>query len=250
MEYSILTRRGSRDLNEDSALVRTDEKGFCCLLADGLGGHSSGEVASRLATETGASLFEKREPEKTGDFLERCFTEGQKAILREQSLRHNDMKTTLTALAGTGSTLQWGHIGDSRLYYFKNGRMSVRTLDHSVPQMLVSCGEIKEKEIRGHEDRSRLLRVMGGEDRAFRYELSNPIRQEEGTAFLICTDGFWEWVEEKEMERTLTRSSSPEEWLGQMEEILLKRGKGQDMDNYTAVGIFFGRQKKGFLGLF
>ena len=65
MEYSILTRRGGRDLNEDAALVRTDEKGFCCLLADGLGGHSSGEVASRLATETGASLFEKREPEKT-----------------------------------------------------------------------------------------------------------------------------------------------------------------------------------------
>lgn len=80
---------------------------------------------------------------------------------QKETREYADMKTTMVLLLISGNRAYWGHIGDSRLYYFKKNKMITRTLDHSVPQMLVNTGEIKEKDIRGHEDRSRLLRVVG-----------------------------------------------------------------------------------------
>lgn len=74
--------------------------------------------------------------------------------------------------------MQWGHVGDSRLYYFKNGKIVKRTLDHSVPQMLVARGEIDEKEIRHHPDRNRLVRVMGMEWDEPKYQVSEPMPEE------------------------------------------------------------------------
>ena len=95
--------------------------------------------------------------------------------------------------------MQWGHVGDSRLYYFKNGRIVKRTLDHSVPQMLVAAGEIDEKEIRHHPDRNRLVRVMGMEWDEPKYQVSEPMPEEPGQAFLLCSDGFWENIEEEQI---------------------------------------------------
>ena len=97
------------------------------------------------------------------DCLERCFMESQKRLMKKQADENarQDLKTTLVLLRIVNGYVQWGHVGDSRLYYFKNGKIVKRTLDHSVPQMLVAAGEIDEKEIRHHPDRNRLVRVMG-----------------------------------------------------------------------------------------
>lgn len=255
MEYYVLSQVGSREINEDCARVLVTDQGFCCVLADGLGGHDHGEVASALVTDLGIGLFQ--EASETGgsslkDYLEQCFEKGQEELVSLQKEKDSEMKTTLVVLAALGNHVQWGHIGDSRLYQFRNGKLIRRTLDHSVPQMLVMTGEIREKDIRGHEDRNRLLRVMGADENRLKYELAEPELLDEHQAYLLCSDGFWELIEERKMVETLRRSETPEEWLGLMEREILKNGEGKDMDNYTAVGIFLGTagKRKKFLGFF
>lgn len=114
----------------------------------------------------------------------------------------------------------------------------LRTKDHSVPQMLVNSGAIKEKDIRHHEDRSRLLRVMGTEWNTPKYQIMDEFDISAKSSFLLCTDGFWELIEEKEMGMCLKKSRSPKEWLSSMEQIIRQNGKGTNMDNYTAIAVF------------
>lgn len=243
MEHYIVSRRGTREINEDCAKMIETSRGFCCILADGLGGHDRGEVASRLVTENSLKIYESECSGSTVDLegvLNRCFRESQDELLSLQKKAGSEMKTTMVALASAEGRLQWGHIGDSRLYYFNNGKLVLRTLDHSVPQMLVRTGEIKEKDIRGHEDRNQLLRVMGTRWDSPKYEIAKSVAQTGSQAFLLCSDGFWEWIEEKQMVRALNRSNSPKEWLSIMEAEILNRAQGKEMDNFSAIGVFLG----------
>ena len=162
--YEILSDPGEREYNEDYAGVSQNGGSFCFVLADGLGGHGGGDEASRMVSEHILKDFEAQ-GEVSEEYIKRCFEESQKLLVAEQEKQNRafEMKTTLVVLLTDGHTLRWGHIGDSRLYFYKNKKLKQRTLDHSVPQMLVAAGEIKEEEIRGHADRNRLLRVMGSE---------------------------------------------------------------------------------------
>lgn len=245
MEYSVLSRIGTRELNEDFAKAAEFPSGFCCVLADGLGGHDRGEAASKLVTMNSLALFEKMCPRGSASLLayvDQCFADGQKKLTQCQKKENSDMKTTMVVLASDGEYLQWGHIGDSRLYYFKNGKLVLRTLDHSVPQMLVRTGEIREDEIRGHEDRNRLLRVMGSQWDTPKHEMAEPVKLEGGQALLLCSDGFWEWIDEKQMIRALGRSETPGQWISLMEEVILKNAGGKEMDNYSAIAVFAGEK--------
>jgi len=206
-------------------------------LADGLGGHGGGDVASELVVTKSLEVFEDAPPK---DCLALCFTKAQDALMEEQRKRGAGakMKTTLVLFNIEPDRVGWGHIGDSRLYVFHSCRVVIRTSDHSVPQMLVSTGEITEKEIRSHPDRNRLLRVMGVEWDNPRYQLAGEFPLIAGTSYLLCTDGFWELIDEKEMCRDLKLAETPEEWLNLMEKKVLKNGKGKNMDNYSAIAVF------------
>ena len=140
-------------------------------------------------------------------------------------------------LAVNEQMVRWGYIGDSRLYYFRKNRIVTRTLDHSVPQMLVNAGKLKEKHIRHHEDRNKLLRVLGTRYDSVKYVIESAVQREEKQAFLLCSDGFWECIEEKQMTKFLKKSHSAQEWLDLMTEEVLKNGRGTNMDNYSAVAI-------------
>ena len=107
-----------------------------------------------------------------------------------------------------------------------------------MPQMLVNRGDIKEKDIRHHEDRSRLLRVMGTEWDRPKYQVVEGIKLTKRSSFLLCSDGFWELIDEKQMSKTLKKADSPQQWLAAMEEIILANGKGTNMDNYSAIAVF------------
>jgi serine/threonine protein phosphatase PrpC len=135
-----------------------------------------------------------------------------------------------------GNSVRFGHIGDSRLYVFRKGTLPWRTYDHSVVNVLYKTGRIKEKEIRRHPDRNKLLRVIG-EAESFKPEIcEEPVQLEAGDAVLMCTDGFWEFVLEKEMKRVLSQSKSPENWLRGMERLILRRAK-KGHDNYSAIAV-------------
>lgn len=237
MTYHVVSKRGDRELNEDFAGVREQDGCAYFVLADGLGGHDKGEVASRLTVESVLSDFQT--PFQAGH-MERAFLQAQERLLAEQERLNarEQMKTTLVVLACDHIQSCWGHVGDSRLYYFHKNRLAERTLDHSVPQMLAASGEIKEREIRGHEDRNRLLRVMGIEWDRPRFELREPVKLDKKQAFLLCTDGWWELIEEKQMLRCLKKASCVEVWMELMEAEILKNGQGKNMDNYSAIGVF------------
>ena len=121
---------------------------------------------------------------------------------------------------------------------FSGAILVQHTLDHSVPQMLVAAGQIKEKQIRNHPDRNRLLRVLGIDWDTPKYQIADAIAREKNQAFLLCSDGFWELIEEKKMQHCLKKAKTPEQWLKLMEEIVLKNGQGKNMDNYSAVALW------------
>lgn len=237
--YEILSEPGEREYNEDYAGAGQNGEAFCFVLADGLGGHGGGDEASRMVAEYILNDFEKQ-GETSEEYLKKCFEESQKLLMEEQEKQNRtyEMKTTLVVLLADEHTLRWGHIGDSRLYFYRNKKLKQRTLDHSVPQMLVAAGEIKEDEIRGHADRNRLLRVMGSEWDHPRYQLAPSVERTGQEAFLLCSDGFWEWIEEKPMQAALKKAGSPAEWLEQMRKTVQKNGAGKGMDNYSAIAVF------------
>jgi serine/threonine protein phosphatase PrpC len=233
--YGAISKIGDRGNNEDSVDICAGNGGYLFALADGLGGHGQGEVASKIAVEQAAAAFQD-----SGGDLTRCFSRAQEHILAEQKRRQvvNEIKTTLVCLRIVGAAARWGHVGDSRLYYFSKCKLIRRSLDHSVSQALAAAGEMKEKDIRRHEDRNRLLRVVGIEWDSPRYELSEEVAINKGDAFLLCSDGFWEWIEDKAMVKAMKKAGTPEQWLGLMEEEVLRNGRGHDMDNYSAIAVF------------
>ena len=104
-------------------------------------------------------------------------------------------------------------------------------MDHSVPQMLVMAREIKEKDIRNHPDRNRLLKVMGIEWEEPAFKIEEPLRTDECQAILMCSDGFWELITEKEMCKILKKSNTVQEWIEKMAEVVQENGKDKNMDN-------------------
>lgn len=238
LEYFVFSDQGMRDNNEDFAggLSTYSEGAF--VLCDGLGGHGRGEVASKLVVEKILEVYRKEKDSK--DFLKDSLEYSQKELLNLQRKENsgNEMKTTAVVLHIREKEMQWAHVGDSRLYMFYKNKLKTRTLDHSVPQMLVSAGEIKEKEIRNHPDRNRLLRVMGIDWDKAKYVIANSVEKKSSTAFLLCSDGFWELIAEKQMEKCLKKAKSPKEWIELMKDIVLANGKDTDMDNYSAIAVW------------
>lgn len=236
LSYASLTLPGTRPYNEDSLKVMQTGHGSLFLLADGLGGHGHGKEASETVVECAAAAFES-----DGSLpVSRLFQLSQDFLLAEQIRlgAEFEMKTTMVMLLVEGQKATIGHIGDSRVYHFQGRKQVSRTLDHSVPQMLVATGEIQEKDIRGHEDRNRLIRVMGMEWNSPKYEVQPPVALTSGDSFLLCSDGFWEWILEKHMLKTLKRAANPEEWLREMEKLVAANGAGKSMDNYSAIVVW------------
>lgn len=239
MTFHILSQYGSREANEDSVYAGASDGRGLFVVADGLGGHGKGDVASALAVSTFRETFLNR-AESLPALFSKAFLNAQTTILAEQARTGNpfQMKTTVCALAVDNNKLMWGHIGDTRLYAFSRNKVRVRTLDHSVPQMLVLAHDIKEKDIRNHPDRNKLLRVLGVSGDTPKFEVSEIQDISKYQAFLLCSDGFWELILEKEMCSALKKSSSVAEWMEKMQLIVEQRGYGKDMDNYSAITIW------------
>lgn len=236
LSYAMMSRLGNRSQNEDCIRMTEKDDEYLFVLADGLGGHGNGDVASQAVAEQSILTFS--ETGAGSSTLDKVFQGAQQFLLYKKQKTASDMKTTMVVLQIGKKELQWGHIGDSRLYFFKDEKLVNRTLDHSVPQMLALSGQISEDEIRSHPDRNRVLRVMGTPWEGNSYEVSNPEAVCEKQAFILCTDGFWEFIEEKEMVWALKQSKSVTQWMKVMEQIVLKNGKDKDMDNYSAICVY------------
>lgn len=226
--------QGGRPENEDSYGLADYGDNCCAVVADGLGGHGGGKQASQTAVRILSSCGESGKLPSEEEIY-RAFTAANDEIM-EKRRDENHMKTTAVYLCVHENQAVWAHIGDSRLYHFRDESLCDYTLDHSVSQMAVALGEIRREEIPGHCDRSRLLRVLGDEE--LKPEIHEPVYLEPGRhAFLLCTDGFWESVREEEMLLDLCKTLSPEEWLKSLY-LRIMEHQGEEHDNHTAVAVF------------
>ena len=231
---AMLTKVGGRAVNEDSVRAASGEGSLCAVLADGLGGHGGGDVASALTVDAIMDAYKAGELSSPAR-LEAAIEAANRRVLDAQTERCQ-MKSTVVALRLEGERMFWAHVGDSRLYHFKSGRIVSHTRDHSLSQLAVLMGEISEDQIRFHSQRSRILRALGSE--GAQPDVTEVLSLAPGeTCFLLCSDGFWEYVLESDMEGTMKEAGSPEDWLAAMERILL--GKVQPgNDNYSAIAVF------------
>jgi len=235
-----LSKKGGRKKNEDYIAHSGINGNGCYLVADGLGGHHGGEIASKTACEAVIEAFHSSPGASVGNLSDYLEHAGQSMAQLQQHVGIQKAgKTTLVVMLTDNTTATWAHLGDSRLYYFKSGRIAFQTKDHSLPQRLVEIGEIKPEQIRFHEDRNRLLAVFDGGDTSRFTMLGKLHTLNPKDAFLLCTDGFWDYVTEKEMEDALAQTSDPDSWLLKMEKILLRRAE-QNHDNYSALAVMFG----------
>ena len=235
--YAMISRPGSRSCNEDYAKGAKIGSTWVFALADGLGGEGCGDRASHIAIE---SILREKQELTSRDFIPWAFETAQEEVLAAQKPAPEmaGMCTTLTLLRIQKGQAEWGHIGDSRLYRFHGWSLKGCTRDHSVPQMLADMGEIRPSEIRHHPDRSRLLKVIGKPWDKPEFEASDPVPVQRKDSFLLCSDGFWEFITEGEMKRCLFFADSAENWLDRMLGIVMRNGRGYDMDNLSAVCVW------------
>lgn len=251
LEIAVLSRSGGRARNEDACGYWSSDRLCCCVVSDGAGGHGGGDVASKLAVSgilRDFSSGSEMSPGAIAAALERA----NRAVIEHQGdgRRLRDMHATATVLLvdTLARRALWGHVGDSRVYGFRAGRVMVQTKDHSVLQRVIDGGVMDPVALRNHPQRNVLLYALGSED-DFRSEVvPTPLALREGDAFLLCTDGLWEYVEEAVMERTLVHAASPEQWLAMMETAVLERAR-PGHDNYSAVAAWLGDPRETTLSM-
>ena len=201
MDTAGVSKPGGRKNNQDSYGFELVDHGGCWVVADGLGGHAGGETASRMAVAIVLDQF-RAAPETAVQSIAACFQNVQEAIQQKaaEDFSLAGMRTTMVMLTCSHEKAIWGHVGDSRLYWFRQGKIIQQTRDHSVPQMLADAGKIRPEDIRGHEDQNRLTRAIGqaGELRPTIPAAPFPVRT--GDVVLLCSDGVWTYVWEQEME--------------------------------------------------
>lgn len=236
----MLSKIGGRAANEDACGFWTAPEACFCALSDGLGGHHGGDVASKIAVKGILDWF-RETPECSAGAVRSALQAGNSAVIQAQARdsKLGWMRTTAVVLSidTRRSMAVWGHSGDSRLYCFRAGRIIEQTSDHSVLQSLVDAGYLQPGELRTSPNRSRLLAALG-EGNVFEMSVRSPeLALLPGDVFLLCTDGFWEYVEEEEMEQALDTSACAPEWMRILEKQILMRGPA-DQDNYSAIAVW------------
>lgn len=232
IQYASYSAAGGRPCNEDTVVIETMGKDrLLAVLADGLGGHGGGKTASEAAAAMIAEGWQDTAANRSLCDLV-CAANDRVLSLQTPACQ---MKTTVVALAVEEGRFRWAYAGDSRLYHFDGGRLVWQTRDHSASQIAVLLGQITPEQIRFHEDRSRIYRALGQQG-------TEPDGGETpltpgSHAFLLCSDGFWEYVYENEMEQTLAGAASPQDWLDKMRALLSGRTP-PDNDNNTAAAIW------------
>lgn len=241
-KVSAFSRAGGRERNEDSCGYLQEKGIVCCVLADGAGGHGGGDVASRIAVDTVLREFAAG-PEASVAALEGLLCAANTAVLKQQVSQPElaDMRSTLVALVfDTAARIAvWGHVGDSRLYLFRHGTTLFRTRDHSLVQSMVDGGLISAQDAPTHPERNVLIASIGSQESFQPSVVERAVTIKDGDAFLLCSDGCWNLLDDTAIENALMESASPDAWLNRMEELVGAKVR-EGSDNYSAIGVWCG----------
>ncbi len=189
-----------RSNNEDFfAAERLGPDEYLFVVADGMGGHLAGEVASRIAVETFLQAVKRAPQEGLPDFFRKLVNEINSTIVRmaESDPSKKGMGTTLSALYIKGNKAYIVHVGDSRIYRLHRGKLEQLTEDHSVVERMVRDGLITPSQALTHPKRNVLYQSLGMK-KGVEPQILGPITVDEDTTFLLCTDGLSNLVQDRE----------------------------------------------------
>ena len=238
MKFNVfqLSRKGGRKNNEDRMGYCYTRDAALFVLADGMGGHAEGEVAAQLALQTMAAQFQQQaQPtiKKPADFLSGSLLAAHHRIVRyagEKGLPDTPRTTLVAALVQKGHAI-WVHCGDSRLYVVREGKILLRTRDHSYMEQ----GEffaVKTENI----NRNVLFTCLGSPSRPV-FDVSLPMRLQQKDRIMLCSDGLWGNLGDEEIASYLADVERPlSAELPDMVEEALRRG-GENCDNTTVLAM-------------
>lgn len=227
-------------MNQDAIACAREDNISCFIIADGTGGHEGGEIAANLVT---VSIIEKftQEASFSAHALRSYVSWAIKQVAnnQEQNTKLCEMSTTMATVLIDHHNRRalWAHLGDTRIYLFRHGKILSISKDHSLAQRLVDAGVADYAKIRLHPQRSVLFAAIGAQCDTEPEVSHEAISLQEGDALILCSDGFWEWVQDHEMELCLTNTQSSKEWLEQMN-TLAEHNIGDKLNNRDNYSVF------------
>ena len=228
--YAITDIGKMRPLNEDSYYLPAEGERFCAV-ADGMGGHNAGEVASALAVKVFSQRM--REVERVSTHALRDAVEQANEAIYRASLENEGMSgmgTTFSALAEQGGTVYLAHVGDSRIYLLRQGTIHQVTTDHTLVEMMVQRGLLTPREARFHPRRNIITRALGTEDWVQIDVDQLSVRA--GDVYFLCSDGMTNYVEDSQILQVAMSDAGWQEKLRQLVNMALESGGS---DNITAL---------------
>jgi serine/threonine protein phosphatase PrpC len=252
MRFSIFqeSRKGGRKANQDRTSYAYTREALLMVVADGMGGHLHGEVASQIAVQLLTEAFQREARPLLPDpsaFLQKSILDAHFALGDYAKARNlvESPRTTCVACIVQDSVAYWAHAGDSRLYHVREGRIQAQTRDHSRVQMLVDQGRVREEAVHAHPDRNKIFNCVGASARP-QVELSRPTPLREDDTLMLCTDGLWGPLTGKLIAAILMKGDLMKAIPELLE--LAELRAGADCDNLSVVAMTWAGTHKALAG--
>jgi serine/threonine protein phosphatase PrpC len=245
LEFASLSDRGKVRLNNEDACghivpgtpVELAEKGAVFVVADGMGGHRGGEIASRIAVRTILAFYSADGEQDRSQALAFAFREANKTII-EESVADSalfGMGTTCTALALHAGRAFFAHVGDSRGYMLRGGVIRQVTNDHSIVGEMVRSGIISDEDARHHPKRNVITRSLGAQEDTAADVPTSPLSIQAGDVFMLCSDGLTTYLSDQDIAAILSEYR-PEEACRKMVGLANEAG-GRDNITVQVVAV-------------
>jgi serine/threonine protein phosphatase PrpC len=241
VKFSIYqeSRIGARRSNQDRVAYCYSRDSLVMVVADGMGGHLHGEIASQITVQFIAEAFQREARPKLPDpvrFLLDAITNAHHAILDYTRARglHDTPRTTCVACVVQEGVGYWAHVGDSRLYHLREGRVEAQTKDHSRVQMLVDLGRIREDAVAMHPERNKIFNCLG-QLQPPKVDLARKALLKHGDVILLCSDGFWSPLGWRSIAERLRQGDIMNEIPRLLD--LAEERAGRDGDNLSVIAM-------------
>jgi len=242
VEIASRSEVGGRSRNEDDLRHGVSGPFSFAVLSDGAGGHRGGNIASDMVVRMTA-LGLQSASQATPEYLTQLVRDTHVAINEQQHGKRSAERMHATVVAlwidARREEALWTHVGDSRLYLLRHGRVCHVTRDDSVVQRMVDAGYLTPEEAIDHPHKNQLLAAMGTEGEIEPTTVEHPMPIEDGDAFLLCSDGWWDLFSKRAIEAAFAAADSPQDWLDRMQAQIRDAARPKQ-DNYSAIAVWVG----------
>ncbi len=235
LDFASVCVRGAKQENHDYIGILEEYYCACFAVSDGKNTPDSSEIAVKTILED----F-KHQSEITTATMPHFFAHAQQVLEEAQAKEALPEGCAAAVLLTDGELAVWAHIGDCRIYHLQDQLLYEITPDHSEAYYRYEAGDIRYPKIRTDRKRWELTHLMGL-GQSFEPTFAPPTVVRKNDSFLVCTDGFWENIHERQIEKTLKRAKTAQVWLDRMLKIVKRNRAGgkytKTLDDYSAIAI-------------